>query len=67
MEKATLFHGTMTVNSRVHNIKLEDGTFQFVSYIKTTPAPVPATHSEVKAGFVLDPYKIELSYFKKGY
>lgn len=65
MEKATLFHGTMTVNSRVHNIKFEDGCFQFVSEFKTEGKE--ATHAEVKEAYVLDPYKIELSYFKKGY
>jgi hypothetical protein len=66
-KNAILYHGTMTVNSRVHNIKFEDGSFQFVSYFETDPTPILATHAEVKDAYVLDPYKIELSYFKKGY
>lgn len=63
VDMAHVYYGTMTVNSRLHDIKYQQGIFQFVGAIDAATAR-PVSYAEAKNTYVLEPYKLELSFFK---
>jgi hypothetical protein len=59
---AYVYHGTMTVNSREHSAKYQQGNFEYVWGYSGVPEPITA--DETGEAYVLDPYTYKLSFFK---
>lgn len=61
---ATVFMGTVTVNSRLHSTKFSDAWFEFVSDFVRPEVyeEVPAHEAEDK--YCLDPYLMKLTFIK---
>lgn len=65
VNSAVVYHATMTVNSRLKSNKFHDGIFQFVTAVDDA-TKTPVSPAEAKDAYVLDPYKLKLSFFKPG-
>lgn len=62
VESAIVYYGPMTVNSRLHDVKYEDGWFEFAADVDGTIKD--ATPADCEGKYVLDPYTFKLTFIK---